>query len=278
MKTDFRRAVVRAGLAGALVLGFAACGDDDEDADASASGSGSGTEQTTTTAGDVGGEQAAGGDTETFCSSLIEFNNAVSDVELDEESTPEDATAVGEQLKPIWDEMTANAPDEVATSVDELAPTIDALVEGDAAAFSSDETFETYSALVEDAVEACDMPTAEVTAVEYAYEGLPATMEAGSAFVNLTNDGAEEHEIFIFKLPEGEAGSAEELLAGLDPDTDEPPGEFAGVTFAPPGESSGTLVELTPGRYLALCSIPVGGGEDGPPHFSEGMHGEFSVS
>lgn len=278
MKTDFRRAAARLAVAATIVVGLAACGDDEEDADASASGSGSGTEQTTTTTGDGGDEQAAGGDTDTFCSALIEFNTAVFEVELDETSTPEDATAAGEQLKPIWDEVTANAPDEVATTADELALTIDALVEGDAEAFNSDETFESYTALVEDGVEACDLPTTEVTAVDYTYEGLPATMEAGPAAVNITNEGSEEHEIFILKLPEGETRSAEEILAGVDPDSDEPPGQFVGVAFAPPGESSGTLVDLTPGRYIAACAIPVGGGEDGPPHFSQGMHAEFSVS
>lgn len=276
--TPRRRAAARVAIAAALVVGFAACGDDEEDADASASGSGSGTEETTTTAAEGDGEQAAGGDTDTFCSSLIEFNNAVFEMELDEESTPEDATAVGEQLKPIWDEVTANVPDDVATSADELALTIDALLEGDPAAFNSDETFESYTALVEEAVEACDMPTTEVTAVDYAYEGLPATMEAGPAAVNITNEGTEEHEIFILKLPEGETRSAEEILAGVDPDSDEPPGEFAGVAFASPGESSGTLVDLTPGRYIAACAIPVGGGEDAPPHFSQGMLAEFTVS
>ena len=49
------------------------------------------------------------------------------------------------------------------------------------------------------------------------------------------------------------------------------------AAFAPPGEGGSTLAELSAGDYAMICFIPVGGGEDGPPHFTQGMIHEFTV-
>ncbi len=52
---------------------------------------------------------------------------------------------------------------------------------------------------------------------------------------------------------------------------------FAGFAFASPGESSSSLLTLESGAYTMVCFIPVGGEEDGPPHFTQGMTAEFTV-
>jgi hypothetical protein len=105
----------------------------------------------------------------------------------------------------------------------------------------------------------------------------------------------------VFRLPDGEERSAEELLAlpedeqnAVLADDVEP----AMVLLAPPGSTEviqavgdGTLTE--PGRYLVLCAIPTGADpeafldappsdgppevEGGPPHFTNGMYGEIVV-
>ena len=73
----------------------------------------------------------------------------------------------------------------------------------------------------------------------------------------------------------------EELLA--DEKKAEKESEFVGAGFAEPGVGTGSaLVDLKkPGRYAAVCFIPVGThGDtegDGPPHFTEGMVSEFTV-
>jgi hypothetical protein len=38
------------------------------------------------------------------------------------------------------------------------------------------------------------------------------------------------------------------------------------------------MLDLEPGRYAAVCFIPIGGGEDGPPHFTGGMVAELEVA
>lgn len=143
--------------------------------------------------------------------------------------------------------------------------------------------------------------TVEVTAVDYAFEGLPTTVKAGTR-LSLTNHAdAELHELVAFrlddaetrpvadlvKLPEAELGA---ILAKIAPET---------VLLAEAGKAQipavgdGTLT--APGRYLIMCAIPTGAdpaaylkaaaeakGEKpevagGAPHFVAGMFGEVTV-
>lgn len=146
-----------------------------------------------------------------------------------------------------------------------------------------------------------DSETVEVTAINYEFEGLPDTVEAGTTF-EMTNDSEDEaHEMVAILLPEDETRSVEELLALPEEEL----GELAQiepsfVLMAGPGEEAeavlgdGTLTE--PGRYLFACFIPVGADPDevltppdstgaegppdvagGPPHFTEGMFAEVTV-
>ena len=59
--------------------------------------------------------------------------------------------------------------------------------------------------------------TVEVTAVDYAYEGLPASIPAGTQLTLRNEADAELHELVAFRLPDGETRSVEELVA-LPPD------------------------------------------------------------
>ncbi len=140
--------------------------------------------------------------------------------------------------------------------------------------------------------------TVEVTAVDYAYEGLPATVAAGSQLA-LTNTSTEElHEMVVFRLPDDEARPVAEILALPEDEAGAMlGGEPAAVILAPPGEAGfpavgdGTLAER--GRYAVICSIPTGADpqeyldapatdgppdiDGGPPHFTVGMLAELVV-
>lgn len=103
----------------------------------------------------------------------------------------------------------------------------------------------------------------EVTGVEYAYTGLPETLEVGSE-ITFANDGAELHEIIIMRVADGVDQSFEELMAmdaeGIDPMAEglvEMVG--AGPLFALPGTTAeGSIVLDKAGRHVALCFIPQG--------------------
>lgn len=269
----FRQLASRAALVACLAVGVIACGDDDDDSDATAEDTG----------GDTGGtdEQAAGGDP---CEAIVEFNGAAT--QLDTSSMDEaEMKAAGEELRDTWDPIAQDPPDDVAEDVEGLTSALDDLAAGDSEAFDSDETFETYTMVVGAVVEDCDFEALEATAVDYAFEGVPETVPAGTVALNLTNEGEELHEMIIFQKPEGDTRSPEELLN--DPAMEESGPPPAGFTFAAPGETGTGLAQLEAGSYFAVCFIPLGstpdaeepaeGDESGPPHFTQGMVAEFTV-
>lgn len=146
-----------------------------------------------------------------------------------------------------------------------------------------------------------DAAVVEVTAVDFAFEGLPDTVPVGTRLALANDAPAELHELVAFLLPEDETRSAHELMslpeAELGPLLNAAPP--ATVLMAAPGGEQinavgdGTLTQ--PGRYLIMCAIPSGvapdaylkavaeaGGakpdvEGGPPHFVHGMVTELVV-
>jgi hypothetical protein len=139
----------------------------------------------------------------------------------------------------------------------------------------------------------------EVALVDYAFVGLPASVEAGTTLTVVNQSEAEVHELVAFRLPEGEERTMDELVGLPEEDLGPILGEPATVLIAPPGGpmipavGDGTLSE--PGRYLILCFIPTGADPEeymeaaqsgegppdvagGPPHFVNGMRAELTVS
>ena len=124
----------------------------------------------------------------------------------------------------------------------------------------------------------------EVIAKDYAFEGAEALDAGGTFAITLTNEGTELHEMAIVKLAEGEDRPLEELLAG----DEEPETTDVAFGFACPGTSTVLNADVTaPGRYVALCFIPVGTTPEtdpsafeqgGPPHAANGMVHEFTIS
>lgn len=138
-----------------------------------------------------------------------------------------------------------------------------------------------------------------VTAVDYGYEGVPATVKAGTALTLANSSTKEVHEIIAVRIPDEEKRAAADLVK--DPAVGK---LFAGgpaaviVAFPTsnrPGavEGDGSLKE--PGRYLLVCNVPTGadpaayqkaaseskGGPvsvpGGPPHLTKGMFAELTV-
>lgn len=139
----------------------------------------------------------------------------------------------------------------------------------------------------------------DVTTEDFAYVGLPASVEAGTT-IRITNDsGSELHEFVAIRLPDDETRPVEELMQL-------PPEELAAffplvetVILASPGEAGiaveGTGTLTKPGRYAIICAIPTGADPEeylaaaaeseggppevagGPPHIVHGMFAELTV-
>jgi uncharacterized cupredoxin-like copper-binding protein len=158
-----------------------------------------------------------------------------------------------------------------------LSRALTALGSGDAGPFSSDETFEQYSAFIASSVEACEFETASIEAGDYWFEGVPEELSSGSVAVRLTNTSTREmHEFVVFRKTDPEQ-PAEEILA-MDESAMDGAMTFVGVAFASPGEAGTGLISFEEGAYMAVCFVPIGGDDGGPPHFTAGQIAEFTVA
>jgi hypothetical protein len=131
----------------------------------------------------------------------------------------------------------------------------------------------------------CGWGRQDVTATEYTFAGLPDELAAGPVSFELGNDGTELHELQLFRRNDGVTEPVDELLALPEDQVMSKVTPVDSGTFAPPGDSDYMVVDLAAGHYIALCFIPTGmtsedqpPPEDAPPHATQGMVAEFTVS
>lgn len=138
-------------------------------------------------------------------------------------------------------------------------------------------------------------PTADVSVelADFKFVNLPASLKAGKQTWEVTNKGAQLHELAIVKLAEG--FTYEQLLGALSASPATPmagmestptaspapagPPPFTDVAgFAPvsPGNGGWALLDLEAGNYAALCFVP--DVKTGQPHFMLGMAMALTVS
>lgn len=150
-----------------------------------------------------------------------------------------------------------------------------------------------------DGIEEAEDEVVEVVLLDFAFDGLPDAVPAGTRFTVVNEAPAELHELVAFRLPDDEDRSVEELTTLSPVELVEALGEPAAVLLAEPGGpqipavGDGTLSE--PGRYAIMCFIPTGVDpqeylrvaaeteegppqvDGGPPHFVQGMFAELVV-
>lgn len=116
--------------------------------------------------------------------------------------------------------------------------------------------------------------SAAIQLVDFGFGGLPASMNAGKNTVKLTNGGMQNHEMFVYKLDEGQ--SAQDFIALAVETEGNVPNEFIGGMAAGPGSELWTDFTFAPGNYIAVCNIP--DVATGTPHVALGMMGTFAVA
>lgn len=246
-----------------------ACGDDDDDTEAS-----TGDDTSTTVA--EGAEFAVAPENEEYCAFVEELDG-------------QDGPPTNEQLERIKEIR----PDSIGEDTDMVA---DAFLAADGdfgQVFSDPEIEAAFGRMEEHDAEVCGFDddggeeddevateplegaeVVPVTAVDFAFEGLPAEVPAGAVSFELTNEGESAHEMVMFKL--GEGVDLDALLAAEEEPSEEE-AQDVGSTFAPPGEGGAYLnaEDLEPGTYAVVCFIP---GPEGKAHYELGMKTTFKVA
>jgi hypothetical protein len=245
-----------------LVGGLAACGGDDDGDGGDNAGGGA---ATTTEAAGGGGELAA------YCSAEVDLETTSASVDF--EGDPAGAAASILEKATVARDL---APDDVVPLFDEGIATLQSVVDGgDPAALEAFDPSRIHAFDLEN----CGWETSEVTATEYAFEGIPDEVPAGPHSFELTNAGNESHVMVVLTKADGVTDSWDEILAAGE---DSGLYEELGAAFAPPGGEGSGVIDLAPGDYMALCPIPTGTTADaegtGPPHFTHGMTHEFTVT
>lgn len=184
------------------------------------------------------------------------------------------------ELVPAAQAFAAVTPEELAGSADVL---VAALSSDDPAASETPEHAAAQSDIAQAVFADCAADaTADVSGVDYRFAGMPTEVDAGRLNLRFTNDSEadEPHELIIVTgangetPPELQALPMEELFATARP---------VAVAFTnAPGGVATTLVDLEPGEYLVICTLPVGGfaaAQDGPgdPHSNHGMVATLTV-
>ena len=158
----------------------------------------------------------------------------------------EDPALIG----PALEALVVAAPEDIRATVEEVIALADA--------GPTDPAFEdAYGALIEYVAANCGFAELDATATEYAFGGVPEEVAAGPTIISLTNIGEQVHEIVIYRINDDVTLTVEELLAVPEEASESMLTEVGG-TFAVPGGTGHTVVDLTPGRHVALCFIPDG--------------------
>jgi hypothetical protein len=182
-----------------------------------------------------GSAEASSPEAEAFCSAEMAVEAAVNS---------EDPAAIG----PAIEALTAAAPADVAPAVETVLATFEE---------AGPEFNEAYGALIDWMRANCGFAELNATASEYVFGGVPTDLPAGPIIVSLENIGEELHVIEVVRVNDDVTLTTDELLA-LPEEEALTMITMVGSAFADPGTTGYGVMDLTPGRYLALCPIPQG--------------------
>jgi hypothetical protein len=106
---------------------------------------------------------------------------------------------------------------------------------------------------------------------------LPATIPAGQATLQVTNQGPQAHEFDLLKLATGKSlQDAQTFLNNSHPGGPPPFTDAGGMGALAPGSSAWLKLNLQPGNYVAICFVP--DVKTGKPHYMLGMMSPFTVA
>jgi hypothetical protein len=274
-----KRPSLRTALAAVAIatLVAAGCGDDDDDT----------ASDDAATAADAA--DAGGGGEAAYCEASLAIETAP-EPDIDYPTATEEEIAAGlqtwadETMKPLVADAVAVTPDEIRPDVEIMTAAVDQMAAGDPGAFDVPDVEAASDRVHQYDLDICGWTTQALQATEYSFANMPDELPAGTTSFELSNEGHEVHELILLRKNPGVTDSAEELLALPEEEAMAKATMLGSPAFAVPGESDYKVLDLEPGDYVAACFIPMGMTSDdgpppeGPPHFTQGMVAEFTVT
>jgi hypothetical protein len=210
-----------------------------------------------------------------FCDAALRADKASTKVFEARKPKQKDVQALDAALA----EAQNTAPPEIATNVQTVVAEIRTSIQSNEE--PSEETLEqNLSAIDQYRYNSCGYQQAEVTGIEYEFQGLPETLQSGTVAFRFTNTGAELHELALFRLRGRESARK---VAGLHEKDFEK--RVVGRAEGARNETSYIFATLQPGRYGAACHFRVGSTSEraaerakGEHHWREGMIATMTVT
>jgi len=188
-----------------------------------------------------------------------------------------------QELESALTEATNTAPPEVVANVQAAAnEIITALQSGKEP--SQEALQPNITALDQYRYNSCGYPTADVTGIEYEFQGMPKTVPQGPLAIKFTDSGTEVHELVVARIKGKE--SLKKIVSLSEKEQDKKL-EFVNGTEVTPGQTGYEIVDFAkPGRYAVVCYVDVGATTEaaahsehgGTPHAKKGMYQEVKVT
>jgi hypothetical protein len=268
-----RRCAAGTALAGLIVAGLGACGGGDDDSSSDTTEARRQDTTETSAAEDI--------DLQAFCQGFTAIDKAF--FQLPNDPNALDAF-VEANITPHIEPTIANAPPELAGDLQVMLDGLDrAIAESDFSVFGAPDYVAAQTKVYGQLADTCGLASLDAVAVDYSYQGIPATLPAGTTVVTLDNQSAagEFHELTIARINDGVTDTPEQILGMSEADASARVVLTASAS-AEVGEIGGATIDLVPGRYLYACFVAMGstGAQEGTgePHYSAGMFGEFTVA
>lgn len=183
-----------------------------------------------------------------------------------------DPAAITTAAQAFADAAPESSSDDAATIVNAVGD-----MANDPSALDNPEVSAALQSVGDKVYDGCDADKKlDVTGIDYAFEDIPDQIDAGRVAIRFSNDSAanEPHELVLATGADGQSAAD---LAALPIDQLFQQARPLAVAFTTgPDTHATTLVDLEPGEYLVICTLPVGGfaeGQDGPPADPHSHHG-----
>lgn len=207
-------------------------------------------------------------------------------------ASPEEISAgiqayASDTVRPLFDELEAVAPSELADAVETYGAAIDEVIDtGDPSALESPEVDAASETAHAYDVEHCGYQQVDVTAADYQFGDVEPEYAKGPISFELTNEGPEVHEMILLQINhEGSSLTAEQILALPEDEALSKVDVVNAIGPVEPGSSDHMVADLENGRYIVACFLPEGSTSmqaletaDGAPHASLGMFEVISVT